>query len=198
MEQIQVLTDTFASTGEVAALDSALSNLGYEAEIERIVPPQGLSPWLVLIGVPAGQFIAGFFGKAGGDAWEAFKRFFDEIRDSHEPKRRFWQRRSELRTGELVIKPIAEPPPEMNPDHRAAWLMGWIGGEQDGTALKLPSDLPEEAFRALFEIDFEEYPNHWVFWNPESTKWEAYPKGQPADEDWKEGRRQPAHRARSA
>jgi hypothetical protein len=179
MERIPVLTDTFASPSEIAALESALADLGYEADVEPIVPPQGLGPWLVVIAFPAAQFVAGFAGKAGEDAWEAFKKFFERVRDSREPKRRFWERRREPRTGEIVIKPDVATPADMDPDQRAAVMMGWIGGVQEGTAVKLPSDLSDEAFKALFDLDFDEFPNHWVFWNPESRKWEGHPKDPP-------------------
>jgi hypothetical protein len=80
MERVPVLVDTFASPSEIGALEGALSRVGLETEVERTVPPQGLAPWLVLIGVPVGQFLAGFFGAAGKDGWEAFKQFFDEIK----------------------------------------------------------------------------------------------------------------------
>jgi len=142
MERVPVLVDTFSSPSEIEALQGALRRVGLEAEVEQTVPPQGLAPWLVLIGVPVGQFLAGFFGAAGKDAWEAFKQFCDEIKSSHEPKRRFWQRRTAPRQGELVIRPNIETPAEMEPSERAAVMMGWIGtgdtANHTGTSLESP------------------------------------------------------------
>jgi hypothetical protein len=180
MERVPVLVDTFPSLSEIEALQGALRRVGLEAEVEQTVPPQGLAPWLVLIGVPVGQFLAGFFGAAGKDAWEAFEQFFDEIKSSHEPKRRFWQRRKAPRQGELVIRPNIETPAEMEPSERVAVMMGWIDTGDTATSLALPSNLPEEAFPALFEIDLSKYPNHHIFWNPETKKWEGHAKERPA------------------
>jgi len=183
MERVPVLVDTFASPSEIEALEGALSRVGLETEVERTVPPQGLAPWLVLIGVPVGQFLAGFFGAAGKDGWEAFKQFFDEIKSSHEPKRRFWQRQSAPRQGELVIRPNIETPPDMESSERAAVMMGWIGTGDTATSLTLPASLPEEAFRVLFAIDLSEYPHHHIFWNPETRKWEGHEKEEPPSAD---------------
>jgi hypothetical protein len=34
------------------------------------------------------------------------------------------------------------------------------------TELAIPSDLPEEGFRKLFELDLDTYPNHYIYWDP--------------------------------
>ncbi len=39
--------------------------------------------------------------------------------------------------------------------------------------------LPEEGFRALFELDLEAYPNHYVFWDSEHGEWRADAKEAP-------------------
>jgi hypothetical protein len=176
VQQVPVLVDTFSSPEEIKAIRSALKSIGFEGTIERSVPPQGEAPWLVLIGMPVGAFLSGFFAAAGKDAWERFKQFFDDIKAAHEPKRRFWRRSSQARFGQLVIRPNIETAEDLEPHERAAILMGWVPSGGTSTELMLSTDLPDEALRALFDVDLSKYPNHYIFWNPDSGKWDARPK----------------------
>jgi hypothetical protein len=177
MKQIPVLVDTFSTPGEIAAVESALDEIGIEGFVEKTVPPQGDGPWLVLIGMSAATFLNAFLGAAGKDAWEKFKAFFDQIRVAHEPKRRFWRRRRRPRFGQMVIRPNIETDESLDPSERAAIMMGWISSGIDGsTELMLSTDLPEEAFHALFELDLSAYPNHYLFWNPDRGAWDARAK----------------------
>lgn len=57
--------------------------------------------------------------------------------------------------------------------------MGWIGPRTSETELAIPADLPEKGFRALFELDLDEYPNHYIYWNPERGEWQANEKEPP-------------------
>jgi hypothetical protein len=50
--------------------------------------------------------------------------------------------------------------------------MGWIGPKTSETELAIPADLLEKGFRALFELDLDEYPNHYIYWNPERGEWQ--------------------------
>jgi len=183
MQQVPVLVDTFSSPEEIKAIRSVLEDIGFEGVIERSVPPQGEAPWLVLIGMPVGAFLSGFFAAAGKDAWERFKQFFDDIKAAHQPKRRFWQRRSPARFGQLVIRSNIETVEDLEPHERAAILMGWMPSGDTSTSLTLSTDLPDEALLALFDVDLSKYPNHYIFWDPDRGEWNAHSKGGPTPDD---------------
>ncbi|MDX6601689.1 MAG: hypothetical protein QOF13_891 [Solirubrobacterales bacterium] len=54
-------------------------------------------------------------------------------------------------------------------------LLGLVWPEQQA----IPTDLPEEGFRALFALDLDKYPNHYIYWNPERGEWHANEKEPP-------------------
>ncbi|HYJ22772.1 MAG TPA: hypothetical protein VEW07_12220 [Solirubrobacterales bacterium] len=177
MQEAQVYVSTLATRGEIEGIRSAFGEVQAEANIEAIIPPQGFEiPWLVFVDLPVQEFLVGV---AGGAGWAGLQAFFKTLKEAHEPRRRFWRRKRQPRQGQLVVRPPIEIPADLEPDHRAAVLMGWIGPKASETELAIPADLPDEGFRALFELDLDQYPNHYVHWNSEHGEWRAREKEPP-------------------
>ncbi len=177
MREVQIYVSTLATRSEIEGIRSAFGEVQTEASIEAIIPPQGVEiPWLIVLDLPVKEFLVGV---AGGAGWSGLQAFFKRLKEAQEPRKRFWQRKRQPRQGQLVVRPPVEIPDDIEPDHRPAVLMGWIGPRTSETELAIPADLPEEGFRALFELDLEAYPNHYVFWDSEHGEWRADAKEAP-------------------
>jgi hypothetical protein len=177
MDETRGYVSTLASGEEIRGIHEAFDEAGIPLEIEAIIPPQGVEiPWLIVVDLPVKDFLVAV---AGGAGWSGLVALFNRLRKAHEPERRFWQRGSNPRQGQMAIRPPVDIPDDIEPAHRPAVIMGWIGQRSPGTELVIPSDLPEEGFRELFELDLDAYPNHHIYWDPESGKWEANEKGAP-------------------
>lgn len=177
MQQVQVYVSTSATPSEIEGIRLAFSEVQTEASIEAIIPPQGFEiPWLIVVDLPVKDFLVAV---AGGAGWAGIEAFFRKLKAAQEPRRRFWQRKRQPRQGQLLVRPPVEIPDDIEPDHRPAVLMGWIGPRASETELAIPADLPAEGFRALFELDLDEHPNHYVYWDPESGEWRANEKEPP-------------------
>lgn len=177
MQEVQVYVSTLATRSEIEGIRLAFGEVQTEANIEAIIPPQGFElPWLIVVDLPVKEFLVGV---AGGAGWAGLQAFFKSLKETQEPRRRFWQRKRQPRQGQLVVRPPVEIPDDIEPDHRPAVLMGWIGPRTSEAELAIPADLPEEGFRALFELDLDSYPNHYIYWNPELGEWHATEKEPP-------------------
>lgn len=76
---------SWATEGEVAAVQGTLDDLGLQAMVEPTYDEAmgGLEdvPTIIqIVAFPLTPFIAGFFGKAGSDAWDGLTRFITELR----------------------------------------------------------------------------------------------------------------------
>ncbi len=177
MQEVQVYVSTFATRREIEGIQLAFGEAQTDVNVEAIIPPQGVEiPWLIVVDLPVKDFLVALAGAAG---WSGLVAFFQRLKAAQEPRRRFWQRKRHPRQGQLVVRPPVEAPDDMDSDHRAAVLMGWIGPRSSETELAIPADLPEEGFRALFELDLDEYPNHYIYWDPEHGGWNAHEKESP-------------------
>lgn len=177
VEKTHVFVSTVASRKEIESVRSAFAEIGTDVEIEPIIPPQGFEvPWVVVVDLPVKDFLVAI---AGGAGWTGLQALFRWLNEVHEPKRRFWQRKREPRKGQLVARPPVEIPRNTDPDHRGAVIMGWIGRGSTGTELSIPSDLPDEGFRLLNQLDVSEYPNHYIYWDPDRGEWGATEKEAP-------------------
>jgi hypothetical protein len=177
MREVQVYVSTSATRSEIEGIRRAFGEVQAQASIEAIIPPQGFEiPWLIVVDLPVKDFLVAV---AGGAGWAGIEAFFRRLKEAQEPRRRFWQRKRKPRQGQLVVRPPVEIPDDIEPDHRPAVLMGWIGPRTSETELAIPADLPEVGFRALFELDLDEYPNHYVYWDPENGEWRANDKEPP-------------------
>lgn len=177
MQEVQVYVGALATRSEIEGIRLAFGEVQTDASIEAIIPPQGFEiPWLIVVDLPVQEFLVGV---AGGAGWAGLQAFFKTLKEAHEPRRRLWQRKRQPRQGQLVVRPPVEIPDDIEPDHRPAVLMGWIGPRTSETELAIPADLPEEGFRALVELDLNEYPNHYIYWDPEHGQWHANEKGLP-------------------
>jgi hypothetical protein len=94
---LDVLVEEGASPSDVAALADALDECGIPAAVRPGIARRSVGdmPWIVLITVPAGAIAAGFFGKAGSDAWDGLKRVVGRIYAV--------RRSSEAQTGSIEI-----------------------------------------------------------------------------------------------
>jgi hypothetical protein len=177
MSEVQVYVSTLATRSEVEGIRSAFGEVQAEANVEAVIPPQGFEiPWLIVVDLPVKDFLVSVAGAAG---WAGLQTFFKSLKDAQEPKKRFWHRKRQPREGQLVVRPPVEIPDDIEPEHRPAVLMGWIGPRSTETELAIPTDLPEDGFRALFELNLDEYPNHYIYWNPEKGEWGAHQKEPP-------------------
>jgi hypothetical protein len=143
-ERTRVLLDVAASSEEVQAVERVLRSAGIDAEVraEWQKPPRvgnGVF-WIILIvlSVALKDFLGGFSGAAGADAWKALKRLVGELRATRVP--------SEA------------------PD-------GWVRmDDPEGTNLML-GDLPDEAYRALLELDWSQHRGGMLMWDDEAGEW---------------------------
>jgi hypothetical protein len=174
MKEVQVYVSTFATQSEIEGIRAAFGKVQTATNVEAIIPPQGVEiPWLVVVDLPVKDFLVSVAGAAG---WAGFQAFFKTLKDAHEPRERSWWRKRQPRRGQLVVRPPVEVPGDIEPDHRAAVLMGWIGPRPSGTEVAIPADLPDEGFQALLELDLDDYPNHYIYWDPEHGEWRANEK----------------------
>jgi hypothetical protein len=171
MREVQVYVSTLATRREIEGIRLAFGETQTDVNIEAIIPPQGFEiPWLVVVDLPVKDFLVAV---AGGAGWSGLLAFFRRLKEAQEPRRRFWQRKRQPRQGQLAVRPPVEIPDDIEPDHRPAVIMGWIGPRSPETELAIPADLSEGGFRALFELDLDEYPNHYIFWDPDRDEWRA-------------------------
>jgi hypothetical protein len=184
MLEVSIYVSTFATTREIQGIRSAFDDVQTDVSVEPIIPPQGVEiPWLVVVDLPVKDFLVSV---AGGAGWAGLVAFFKRLSAAQQPGKRFWQRKREPRQGQLVVRPPVDMPEDIDRDHRAAVIMGWIGPRSSGTELAIPTDLPEEGFRALYELDLDEYPNQYIYWDAERAAWDASekePPPSPADEE---------------
>lgn len=177
MSEVQVYASTLATRSEIEGIRSAFGEVQTEANVEAIIPPQGFEiPWLIVVDLPVKDFLVSVAGAAG---WAGLQAFFKSLKDAQEPRKRFWHRKRQPREGQLVVRPPVEIPDDIEPEHRPAVLMGWIGPRTTEAELAIPADLPEDGFRTLFELNLDEYPSHYIHWDPEKGEWGARRKEPP-------------------
>jgi hypothetical protein len=178
MQEVPIYVSTLATKSEIDGTRSAFGEAQLDVRIDAIIPPQGVEiPWLVVVDLPVKDFLVAVAGAAG---WSGLVAFFQRLKEAHEPQKRIWQRKRRPRHGQLVIRPPVDIPDDIEPDHRPAVIMGWIGPRTSETELAIPADLSEEGFRALFELNLDEYPNHYIYWNSDCSEWHANEKEPPA------------------
>lgn len=143
--KLQVQIDKGSSSDEVHALEEAFRRAGLEASVHPgIIELSEQFTWIVMISLPPTAFLSGYFAAAGGDAWSATKRLSD----------RLMQFVRDLKTA------------------RGGSQDGRIELEEAGRAwLLLTSDLPQEAFRQLDDIDWSVAQSGSLHWNNQDQCW---------------------------
>jgi hypothetical protein len=135
-----------ASPAEVAAVKAAFDELGVEADVDASLERRGVGdyPWTLFIIVPVTIFLKSFVeaaGKAAGD-------------DAYAQARRFFSRLYDARR--------QSPAPRggvtlMDKDTRQ-----WVS---------IPEDLPEHAWRQLFEMEITKTESGVIQWDPRTETW---------------------------
>jgi hypothetical protein len=177
MDRVLVLLDTSATKAESARVRSLLREVGLDADPEPVVPPQGDAPWLVLIAMPVTAFLTAIASEAGKDAWTRLKKLFEDLAAARGGGRRQRSSRegSRPRFGQLVVRPNVVTRPDFEPVERGAVLMGWIPSGDTSTELSLATDLPDDAFRKLFELEIPS-DGAFLFWDYDRAEWRSTPK----------------------
>jgi hypothetical protein len=101
-----------------------------------------------LLGMTVGQFLSGYFQAAGQDAWRKSKDLVLKLKRNH-----------------LDRHPSV-------PSTAPALLV--IKDVERRISVGLESDMPDEAFRKLFDLDFGDQEQVSWNWNQERGEWEPY------------------------
>lgn len=126
----------------VDAVESVMARNGFPRPCFADLRSQGEGLWFVLIGVAPAAFRKSFAEAAGEDAWRA----------PLHPRRRLAQKRWE-NSGRKVLLP-GLPEPGDNPPQ-----------------IMIDSILPDEAWEALFDIDYEALGGVSFEWSRERRAW---------------------------
>jgi len=155
------MVDTAASPAEVDAIAAVLTGAGIENRSEASARMQGDGPWLVMLVVLAVPFLNGFGGEAGKDAWQALKRL---VADLHKARaRESW--------GQVVIRPGVIGEDEAD---GKVTLPGFPIPKNPNVEITLDSRMPDEAYRALFDLDLDAFDGGTLHWNPTTGEWQQH------------------------
>jgi hypothetical protein len=144
-QALNVSVDAGASADEVRAIEEAFRTAGLEADVQpSLIELSQASTWIVMITAAPATFLSAYAAAAGTDAWGATKRGYG----------RLMQLVRDLRTA--------------SGDHGD----GRIELEERGRAwLLLTSDLPEEAFRQLEDVDWAVAQSGALKWDEHQQCW---------------------------
>jgi len=149
-DPLDVVVEREAPPEEIQALEELFRGAGVRAEVRADYWRLSALdlPYAVYVLAPltwiALKFLGGAAGAAGTDAWEAFRD------GGWLGLQRFVQevgRARGEREGSIVVR------------------------DPEGPDVALSDRLPEEAFRALAELDWRELPNGQLFWSQERCDW---------------------------
>jgi hypothetical protein len=157
------LWDT-ATPQAVTDVEEVFSDFGIEAKAKASRthddPGGGLPPWIVIIALPLRDLIAGFFAAAGEDGWEQLKALITRLHETRD------QAHDEIYK-QWGVHDESHPQAYVKFEER---LDDWLE-ELDVT---IWNGFPDESYRALCELDFEQLPNGCTLrWHEEKEAWYA-------------------------
>jgi hypothetical protein len=142
---LNVSVDAGVSADEVHAIEEAFRRAGLEADVKpSLIELSQASTWIVMISAAPTTFLSAYAAAAGTDAWGATKRGYG----------RLMQLVRDLRTAS------------------GGHGVGRIELEERGRAwLLLTSDLPEEAFRQLEDVNWTAAQTGVLKWDEHRQCW---------------------------
>lgn len=153
----QVLLDSRATDGEVAAVRRAFEGVGLEADVSASYEARGARdiPWAIIIAAPAALFLAEFAKAAGKEVGQAAGKAV--VAGVAMGGRRLHELVTRLYEARLTS---ASPPGSVV-----------LIDDESGTWIMLANGLPEEAARLLIEIPIVETPSGQLVWDFDSSTW---------------------------
>jgi len=117
--------------------------------------------WLVLIVLPAKDFIESIKAEEGKNGWVKVKHFFEAIRAARngDPQG----------MGEVVFRQRVLS--EVDADADPALLPGFRVPGDRSTELMLTNGMPDHAYQSLCDLDLEEDRNVLAYWDPQKNAW---------------------------
>lgn len=148
---LPVSVDAGTSPDEVHAIEEAFRNASLEADVRSsIIELSQASTWIVLISTPPTAFLAAYAAAAGTDAWSGTKRSFNRLRQL---------------VGDLKIA-------------HGSRVDGRVELEVGGQPwLLLTSDLPDEAYLQLDDVDLTATQDGALKWDGHRQCWRYVERG---------------------
>jgi hypothetical protein len=147
----------------VGAVEEVMARNGLAGPCFADLHAQGGGLWFLLIGVAPAFFLKSFAEAAGEDAWKGVKTLYDELREAlgHEKDSH----------GQLYVREGGETKAEWEASGRKALLPGLPPEGEHPPQIVIDSTLPDEALRALFEIDFSQLESNSFDWDRKRREW---------------------------
>ncbi len=135
------------SDEDVHRVEDVFRAHGFDARAEGgYVLTAGTVPWVIWATAPIQAFLSAFAAEAGKDAWKAIERFLGELREVRGPDD------GTFHVGTREVFPLGE--------------------EGMGEVLVLQSSLPDEALKALVELDLNSFgPRAFLVWEADEGCW---------------------------
>jgi hypothetical protein len=142
MDRLEVVLDIEATSDEVAAVEAAFRDAGFDADAKADYVRRGreLYPWLVSVTVPLGLFLKRFLELAAEDAWVALKRLVTQVREARKAS-------------------LAPPGSVLIVDKRTHETIVLLGNE------------PDEAFQQLPTLDIKQTDSGQLYWDDKVGQW---------------------------
>jgi hypothetical protein len=142
MDRLEVVLDIEATSDEVAAVEAAFRDAGFDADVKAAYVRKGIGqyPWVVYVTVPVGLFLRKFLELAAEEAWVALKRLVTQVREA---------RRESL----------APPGSVLMVDETTHETIVLLGNE------------PDEAFQQLATLDIRQTDSGHLYWDDKVGRW---------------------------
>ena len=150
-QKIEVWLGPGASNEHARNVSEIFESEGIPVEVrkEDAYPPigdgAGFAILVALIGTGVTPFLAGYFSAAGKDAWEGTKRLLRKLKDDH---MRRYPSEPPTAEGQITLKDVK---------HRIQ--------------LTLRTDLPDEAYEQLSDLDISDQEDRSYWWDEEKGEW---------------------------
>ena len=142
MDRLDVVLDVEATPQEVAAVEAAFREAGFDADVQAAYERRGIEryPWVVYVTVPVTLFLKKFLELAAEDAWAALKRLVQQVREARK-------------------KSLAPPGTVLIRDNATGETIVLLGNE------------PDEAFQQLAELDNRQTDSGHLYWDSKIGRW---------------------------
>jgi hypothetical protein len=150
MNRLRVLVEVQAAPHEVAAVEAAFRDAGFDADVRAPSGRRGRAasgrrervvyPWVVYVTVPMGLFLRKFLELAAEDAWAALKRLVKRVHEARDESRTF--------PGDVRIR-----------DERSNETIILLGNE------------PDEAFQQLAKLEVTRTASGYLVWDGKVGRW---------------------------
>jgi hypothetical protein len=153
-ERIEVWLGYGSSEEQGHVVQDLFETVGIRVEVrlESAYPPEGngagFAILAALIGMTLGNFVTGYFQAAGADAWRKSKDLMRGLKEDH---LRRYPSEPPTAEGQISFKDVK---------HRRH--------------LNIRTDLPDEAYAKLSEVDFDAREDVAYSWDPEKEEWVVY------------------------